>query len=353
MWEQREPKESIALSFLDHWQCRDYWKVFCGLFGLDYVEDPPEFCEQNLSLLARKVEDPEYRAIFCKSFVSKVRAAQQPEFCATLRALYTAAAARQDAKTLADLGGFLRRLLLHRDAEFTLKMLQDHPAELFDCLDHEQAARAGRSSSTGRYLAFVTDEAAVLARRYPETQTIAEAATRRHRATFLFEYVFALDVPEDFALFAGSVGSAQQMLARFNAQLVDALVASLEPLERFLFTDREEALPHVAQFLSELMDLLKSVPGDKKSAVYRAFAQPRFKTCCQLYLRHHLQKPLGRTHPRFREHCRLVLGFLELLGATEKAKSKADQPLFRDANPTEMIDLIVQFEEHSTFPYIR
>ena len=142
------------------------------------------------------------------------------------------------------------------------------------------------------------------------------------------------------------------MLARFNAQLVDALLGSLESLERFIFTEREEALPHVAQLLSELMDLLKSLPPDKKSPLYRALAHPRFKTCCQLFLRHHLQKPLPpRAHPRYREQCRLVLGLLELLGATEKAKSKADQPLFRDANPTEMIDLIVQFEEHSTFPY--
>ena len=207
MWEQREPKESIALSFLDHWQCRDYWKVLCGLFGLDYVEDPPEFCEANLALLGRKAEDPEYRAIFCKSFVAKVRAAQQPEFCATLREVYAAAAARQDAKTLAELGGFLRKLLLHRDADFALKLLQEHPAELFDCLDHEQAARAGRvpGPGPGRFLAFATDEAAALAKRYPETQAVAEAAVRRHRATFLFEYVFALEVPEDFALFAGSV----------------------------------------------------------------------------------------------------------------------------------------------------
>jgi hypothetical protein len=75
VWEQKEPKESIALSFLDHWQCRDYWRVLCSIFDLDYVDDPPEFTQRNLWTLLKKADDPEYRAIFCKSFCSKVPAA--------------------------------------------------------------------------------------------------------------------------------------------------------------------------------------------------------------------------------------------------------------------------------------
>jgi hypothetical protein len=72
VWEQKDPKESIALSFLDHWQCRDYWRVICSIFDLDYIEDPPDFTENNLPLLIKKVDDPEYKSIFCKTFASKV-----------------------------------------------------------------------------------------------------------------------------------------------------------------------------------------------------------------------------------------------------------------------------------------
>lgn len=134
--------------------------------------------------------------------------------------------------------------------------------------------------------------------------------------------------------------------------LVDALIGNLEQLERFIFTDKEDAMHHVAQFLSEMMDLIKGVQIDKKMSIYRAIANQRFKSCCQIFLKHYLHKQIGRDSPLFKDHCRIVLSFLELLGMTGKANSKSDLHLFRDENPTEMIDLIVQFEEYSTFPYI-
>ncbi len=246
--------------------------------------------------------------------------------------MHRSAAAADKILVRVELGAFLRKLLMHRDPDFAVKMLQDHSTELFDCLDHldsDFCLRNGKPPASTRYLQFVANEEAVLAMRYPETQPIVEAATRRHRAAFLFDYVLALDVPEDFSLFAGNVGKTHQVIARFNAQLVDSLLGNLEQLERFIFSDREEAVPHIAAFLSELMDLLKGLPVDKKMAVYRRLSHQRFKSCCQIFLKHHLQKPLGRDPAQ-----------------------RSDLHLFRDENPTEMIDLIVQFEEYSTFPYI-
>jgi hypothetical protein len=259
---------------------------------------------------------------------------------------------QQKTRVLTDLGTFLKKLILHKDSDFTLKMLQDHHTELFDCLDYENCHRTGKPSAACQYVDFITNEDGMLAKKFLETQTFAEAAIRRHRASFLFDYVFALDVPEDFTLFAGNVGHVQQMMARFNSLLVDSLIGNIDQLERFIFTDKEEAMPHVALFLSELMDLVKSVPLDKKMAIYRAMSSQRFKSCCQIFLKHFLQKKLSQDSPLIRDHCRIVLCFLELLGMTEKTKSKLDQHLFRDENPTEMIDLIIQFEEYSTFPYI-
>ena len=66
-------KESIALSFLDPWECREFWRGICQMFHLDYQEDPYDMNEDNIEKINNKIaEAEEYLVIYSKSFLSDV-----------------------------------------------------------------------------------------------------------------------------------------------------------------------------------------------------------------------------------------------------------------------------------------
>ena len=54
-WEQTDIHESIALSFLSAWDCRDFWKSVCTLANLQYSEDPLDIKEENIEEINRRI----------------------------------------------------------------------------------------------------------------------------------------------------------------------------------------------------------------------------------------------------------------------------------------------------------
>lgn len=72
-WEQKDVNESIALSFLDPWECRNYWKVICAVTKKPYVEELYDLAAENMRNINRRIEeDPEIKNAYINALLNKV-----------------------------------------------------------------------------------------------------------------------------------------------------------------------------------------------------------------------------------------------------------------------------------------
>lgn len=72
-WDQTDIKESIALSFLDPWECRDYWKVICAVLKLPFVDDLYDIEAGNMKCINKKlVEDPDLKSAYLSLLTMRV-----------------------------------------------------------------------------------------------------------------------------------------------------------------------------------------------------------------------------------------------------------------------------------------
>ena len=72
-WDQTDIKESIALSFLDPWECRDYWKVICAILKIPFEEDLYDIEASKMKHINMKlVEDPDLKTAYLNSLTTKV-----------------------------------------------------------------------------------------------------------------------------------------------------------------------------------------------------------------------------------------------------------------------------------------
>lgn len=82
-WEQTDLQESIALSFLDPWDCREYWKALCALQKIPYQEELYDLTKDNILKITIKLEDdPDLRPAYVSALVSNVaslNAATKPQ----------------------------------------------------------------------------------------------------------------------------------------------------------------------------------------------------------------------------------------------------------------------------------
>lgn len=155
-WEQKDINESIALSFLDPWDCRDYWKVICAVTKKPYVEDLFDIKAESMKSINRKIdEDPEIKAAYINFLLNKVIRSKQPSALQDLRDAFTSNLESQNWSQMIELARFLEKIIMVKNQELILTLLKENWRETFGALEYLPSNfNLATESFKARYLSF-------------------------------------------------------------------------------------------------------------------------------------------------------------------------------------------------------
>ena len=206
-WEQKDINESIALSFLDPWDCRDYWKVICAVTKRAYVEDLYDIAAENMKNINRRIEDdPELKSAYINALLNKVAAGDQTSAMQALREAYYDNRQSENWAQMVELAKFLERIIVAKNQELILLLLKENWKETFGTLDyspHNYDLSAGKFRV--RYLNFIENEARMMPSRSSVPPAFVRQVQLRYRVMFLFEYVMLNHFSEESMMFVATV----------------------------------------------------------------------------------------------------------------------------------------------------
>lgn len=118
-----------------------------------------------------------------------------------LQQIYTEAASKQNLHILQVLGQFFERILLTKNPELVMLLLQKHHVELFGSLRYVASA----TDKTSDFLEFLEKGYQPLPDQFEVAPHLKEAILLRQRAIFLFDFVMLQYINEENMAFVTSV----------------------------------------------------------------------------------------------------------------------------------------------------
>lgn len=188
-WEQKNIKESIALSFLYAWECKEFWKYICQLRGMVFEDDLPDLTAANLPLINRKLdEEPEMKAVYSTEFLRSVdRVLIKQNSLDPITKVYFDAVQAGDEKTLCLLGEMIERLIMSLQVDLIYRFITEAWEEVAGSLEYTPTNNDGRGGRIP-YIHYLGTQCKQLTFCENLPQEVAESICIRHRAVFLFEF---------------------------------------------------------------------------------------------------------------------------------------------------------------------
>jgi len=335
-WEQSNIEESIAISFLDPWECQDYWKLICTVFKIPFVEDLCSLESDNIKKINRIInEDPDLKAAYLRMFTSNTSAMKS--FRDTYQKLY------EDSRwnDMTELAKFIEKMILMKDQDFVISLLRESWQATFGALDYHPF---NYSSFNGefrhRYLDFVENQSKLLVPKENISQEFLDQVQLRFRMIFLLEFVMVGHFSEENASFTASIMSS------INMPLLD-LILSDDLLESIVYVAEPEKYPIVTGFLCEFLGIVKNLAMDIKAEVCKTLRQHSIGSLSLVFL----QDIFSHSFEDKQLQKNMVLSHLELLYFSFRRDMEYTKDCFSKTNATNLLEQILLFADNSTNAY--
>lgn len=254
---------------------------------------------------------------------------------------------------LVSMGKFFKAFIMGKNIEITYQLITQHENMLITTLDYLNSAQL-KIPGISNFMEFIFEGEKISKLNLPELASVKEYALKRQVGLFLFDYLFS-SLSEDYSSYVQSVHSTFiQIMIKLSLPLLDEICTnSCHTLfDGFVYNtedNNQEKLESVVAFLSEFFSLIKSIPAEIKQSSLNFLT---FRNVMRMSVEH-IFKYLSPDFPIKNVQLRknLILAHFEIVNLTAKRRIVERSDLMKDPKLSELIDLIIQFEDYSTFPY--